>query len=665
MKNDSSFRTRNPIKIASRWLPIFLFAATLPTSAGAPEWLRAVARAPVPSYPADVNAVLLLNEQVTSVNDRGEIKTVYRRAYKILRPQGREYGHVRVYFDTETKLTFLKAWCIPAQGDEYEVKEKDAVEMTPFSGALYEDNRVKLLTIPAADPGNVIGYEYEQKRRPFVLQDVWIPQSDIPVRTARFVLQLPAGWSYDATWLNHPAREPQSLGEAQWRWEVQDIPALEPEPAMPHIRAVLARLAITFTPPSEGMQAKSHGSWREVGRWYAQLAHARRELTPEIRQKVVEITAGAASTAEKIQRLAAFAQREIRYVAVEIGIGGYQPHPAATIFSNRYGDCKDKVTLLGSMLQEIGVESYYVLLHSDRGAVTPDFPSMMNFNHVIMAIRLPEGTPVESLHARLVHPRLGTLLFFDPTDDITPLGYLPPSEQASHALLVTENDGELVQLPLHAASVNRLMRTASFSLSSTGSLSGEVQEVRWGSPATQRRSQLLATPGTDRTKVLEDFLGSFLSGFRLTGARVENLQTYDKNLVLHYRFVADSYAQSAGNLLLLRLRVLGEKGSNLLEKKERKYPVEFDDATLQTDIYEFALPAGYAVDELPAPTQLDSSFAEYRSKVEVEGNILRYTRTFQIKQILVPTERQDELKKFYRSIAADERSSAVLKRTLP
>ena len=69
-----------------------------------------------------------------------------------------------------------------------------------------------------------------------------------------------------------------------------------------------------------------------------------------------------------------FAQREIRYVGLELGIGGYQPHPAPQIFAHRYGDCKDKATLVSAMLSEIGVESYYVVINSERGAVTGTTP---------------------------------------------------------------------------------------------------------------------------------------------------------------------------------------------------------------------------------------------------------------------------------------------------
>lgn len=77
------------------------------------------------------------------------------------------------------------------------------------------------------------------------------------------------------------------------------------------------------------------------------------------------------------------------------------------------------------------------------------------------------------------------------------------------------------------------------------------------------------------------------------------------------------------------------------------------------------VPSGYSVDELPLPASEDSAFAEYRSKVEVAGNVLKYSRNYTVKQIVVPTSRLDELKTFFRHVAADERNSAVLKRINP
>jgi len=360
--------------------------------AGTPDWLRRLAGQPLPNYPDNTSAVIMLDEQLTSVDHEGEIKTLYRRAYKILRPQGRKYGTLVVYFDQETRLTYLKGWSISAQGTEYEIKEKDATETSPFEEALYLDTRLKVLTIPAAEPGSLIGYEYEQRRRPLVFQDRWRFQDEIPVRRARFALRLPDQWEYHARFLNHTATEPQAAGGNQWIWELQDVPAIAEEPSMPSWRGIAGFLAVNYFPAHARPHGSTHRSWQDVGQWYSQLAASSREDTAQLSQKVTELTAGKSAAMDKILALAAFVQREVRYVAIEIGIGGYQPHPAGSVLLNRYGDCKDKATLLAAMLRKIGVNSYYVLTNSERGIIAPDFPSMLNFNHVILAIRLPENT---------------------------------------------------------------------------------------------------------------------------------------------------------------------------------------------------------------------------------------------------------------------------------
>jgi hypothetical protein len=80
-----------------------------------------------------------------------------------------------------------------------------------------------------------------------------------------------------------------------------------------------------------------------------------------------------------------------------------------------------------------------------------------------------------------------------------------------------------------------------------------------------------------------------------------------------------------------------------------------------TDSVEIEMPAGYEVDDLPPAVDLDYSFASYHSKTEANGNILKYTRSFEIKELSVPMSKMDELRKFYRVIAGDERNTAVLK----
>src|SRR5262249_22217987 len=132
----------------------------------------------------------------------------------------------------------------------------------------------------------------------------------------------------------------------------------------------------------------------------------------------------------------------------------------------------------------------------------------------------------------------------------------------------------------------------------------------------------------------------------------------------NYSLMAENYAKLTGGLLLVRPRVFGSKASAILETKElRQYPVEFHGPERDTDVFEITLPAGYQVDDLPPPVKADYDFASYESKSEMVGSTLRYTRTFEIKQLSVPVEKAAELKTFYRIIANDERNAAVFKTT--
>jgi len=112
----------------------------------------------------------------------------------------------------------------------------------------------------------------------------------------------------------------------------------------------------------------------------------------------------------------------------------------------------------------------------------------------------------------------------------------------------------------------------------------------------------------------------------------------------------------------VRPRVLGTKSRDLLERKEpRQYPIENESPSRDTDTIEITIPAGYEVDDLPPAVNADYSFASYHSKTEVNGNTLKYTRTYEVKELSVPVSKADELKKLYRIIASDERNTAVLK----
>ena len=631
----------------------------------APTWMHQQVNAAVPAHDEKTDAVILFEEKVLTVLPNGKIKKLDRQVIRILRPGGEAWGTIPFYFDPQTPITNLHAWSIPAAGKDYEVKERDAVESAVIDvdgGELMSDLRMKTLRIPAATVGSIIGYEVESEIKPNFLIDDWDFQDTVPVREAHYTLRLPTGWSYQSSWLNHPAEAPNASAANQWNWTISDVEPVRIEGYMPPWRGIAGRMIVALIP--SGGKGSGISSWNEIGSWYSGLIAGRRDASVGIKQKVAELTAPAATTLAKMQALAHFVQNDIRYVAIELGIGGHQPHPAAEIFSHRYGDCKDKVTLLSSMLKEIGVESYYVVINTERGAVSAATPPNLDFNHAILAIALPEELDATTLKARLVHPKLGPLLFFDPTDELTPLGSLPGALQANFGMLVTQNGGELIKLPQLAADTNGLTRTAKMMLDQKGTLLGEVIEIRVGDEAMQQRYALrAATLDTDRIKPVEAVAGASLAKFQILKAAVANLHVADRPFEWHYTLEAEDYAKAAGDLLLVRPRILGSKARSFLETKApRQHPVEFSGPRRDTDAFDIILPAGYVIDELPPPVDVEDGFAAYHSKTVFNGGALHYTRSFEIKGLSVPAIQSEQLKQLYRTIEDDERNSAVLKR---
>ena len=631
----------------------------------APQWMHAAASASLPAYDEKTDAVLLYSETNVTVISADKIRTHVREAYKILRPNGREHGTAVVYSNPTRKITSLHGWCIPAQGRDYEVKDKDALDVSlpAVEGSeLISDVKARVLHIPAPDQGNVVGYEYEVEEQPTVLQDTWEFQSSDPVREIHYSLQLPAGWEYKALWVNYPEVKATQAGSNQWQWAISDVKEIREEAEMPPMRGVAGQVIVSYF-PAGGQLTKGFSNWRDMGTWYLGLANGRRDASPEIKQQVATLTATAQTPLQRMTAVAKFVQSDVRYVAIELGIGGHQPHPASEVFAHRYGDCKDKATLMSSMLHVIGVDSYYVVINTRRGVAVPGAPAHHIFNHMILAIKLPDGLNDPSLVATAQHPRLGKILFFDPTNEMIPFGQLAGHLQANYGLLVTPDGGELVQLPQEPAAMNSIQRTAKLSLEPTGTLKGDVREVRQGDRAAFERWRLReVTSNTDRIKPIENLLSGSLSSFRITRAQLVNLTHTEQPFGFDYSFESESYAKNAGGLILVRPRVLGSKSSGILETKEpRKFPIEFEGPARDTDSFEIQIPSGYEVDDLPPPVDSDYDFASYHSKTEVKGNMIRYTRTFELKEVSVPVDKAEDLRRFYRVIATDERNTVVLK----
>ena len=625
-------------------LAAWVAAAAVYAAAPPPPWVSAAAAVQTPAWAQHASAVVLF-ESTDITADSGGLATRFRRVVRILSPAGRPYASATVVYDGSSALQRFQGWSIH-DGTTREFRERDAIEATPAAwGELYNDQHVKLLELPDS-PGDVVAYEYQVHRTPESFQVIWDFQKGIPVLSTSFALTVPTPWKTEARWFRY-APVPSTFAAPQIAFQLKDVPAIEDEPRMPAAEAVAGRVGISIGTPDVK-------TWRDIGQWFSLLAETRCTPSPEMQAKVAEIAPAGKPPLERIRAIAEYVQREVRYVAIEIGIGGYQPHPAAEVFKKQFGDCKDKVTLLRTMLRAAGFESYYVIVNADRGVVDPEFATPYTFNHAIIAIRVPAA---EGLYTTLDHSAAGKLLFFDPTSHSTPFGTLPDSEQRGSGLLVRDGVGELVTLPSAPPLASQLRRKAKLALDASGVLSGDVEEMRSGGMAAELRYILQPLSAVERARWIDAAVGAHLVEAEVQNLSIENVDRSTADVVIRYHLIARDYITHAAELSLIRPRVLGEKADPNIAPRKQTY--ETGGPSLQTDDVEISVAPALAMSELPPPVSIRLAPLTYESKTTFEGNTLHYRREYTILDHTIPLSGIEEANRAFAKIAAAERSTAV------
>ncbi|WP_052200536.1 DUF3857 and transglutaminase domain-containing protein [Terriglobus sp. TAA 43] len=649
--------------VAASWL---MAACCIPAFAKdqVPDWVKTAAQTSTDKVSREADAAVLLEEVAYTVAPNGSLVEHVRRVVKILRPQGRKQTEMFAYYrSSRDKLNYLHIWSIGPDGKEYAPKDKEQSDLATDGGfALYSDFRVRGLTPPAMDVGGIAAMEYERQEQPYENDIIWRPGEDIPILRERLTLNLPDGYTYKATWKGKPKAQPVDAEHGKTLWEVENQESLvthDRVPLSPNQFAIAPRMDIFYQGPVTTPYGAMTGDWKSIGEWYERLAKDRNKPDPAITAKAQELVAGKTDFRDRVAAVSNFVQSDIRYVAIEIGVGGNQPHPAADIFRARYGDCKDKATLLSAMLDAVGVRSTWVMVDTHRGMISSDAPSLMG-NHMIAAIELPANYMPKEMYSVVIAKSGKRFLIFDPTWEKTPFGQLEHELQGSDALLVDGADSQAIRLPILKPEQNHVQRKASFQLAADGTLSGTVTQEEGGDIARTLRALSLNDEKTQQ-QALDRSLARDLRAFHVEGMKMENTAALDRNLQLQYTIKADHFAEPVGNLFAIRPRVLGTE-SMRVDEKPRILPIDLGETRLIHDDFTIELPAGFSVDELPPPVHIDLGFASYTSESKVVDHAIHYSRTYTVREVSLPAERYADVQKLARIIQADEQSSAVLKR---
>jgi hypothetical protein len=641
---------------------------TIPATAAkpqpAPDWAVAAAKTPTPSSAKDAPAVVLFDEYLITVDTNNRAVERERFAVRILKPQGRHYANCRAAYDIDEKLNYFRSWTFTPDDRQLQAMDTDFTDHGAYADAVLQSTEhIRIVNPPAGDPAAVVVCEIETLLRPNMSEELWQIQLPIPVLNQALELALPAGVRYAEAWHRFAPVKPSELAQNHLRWEIKEMPALDLENihSTPDWEALAARASIQW---GDTAANGPENQWRAIGLWQEQLELNRHDPTAEIIAKSQELTAGAPDLYSKLSRITEYIQKNIRYFIVERGIGGWQPHYAGDIYRNRYGDCKDKATLLISMLQAAGIRAHSLSVDHRRGFVDPAAPSRFS-DHMIAAIEMPDGESDPRLMALAKAANGKKLLIFDPTDENTPVGLIRAELQGGWGYLADGANSQVLLMPVLPPESGGLSRKGSFTITAEGALSGDVSETFVGNDAGRERYFIKENNSKDVREKLEKALGRDLPGLAFKGFEFHQTPDLDTPLSLDLHLSVTGYAHPSGTLLLFRPRIMGshlQSVPDVMQGKPRAYPIELCNPGRWRDSFDITLPTGYVVDETPDPVDLDLDFASYHSKVSVKDNLLHYEREYVVRQVEIPPSKAADFRLLESAILSDEKNAAVLKK---
>ena len=287
------------------------------------------------------------------------------------------------------------------------------------SAPFYSDLREKRVAVKGLGKGDVLEYAaHWRTTKPLIPGQFWFQYSfhqEGVVLDEHLELSVPADRMVKVKGPTASQTVATATGNRVYTWHYAKLKSAKETGTDERKQVEIARGRV----PPPDVQISSFQSWEEVGRWYWNLQKERVEPTPAIRAKAAELTKGVTDDATKLNILYSFVSTQYRYIGIAFGIGRYQPHAAEDVLTNNYGDCKDKQTLLASLLQASGITLYPALINSGR-KLDPDVPSPAQFDHLIGY--LPHGKDA---------------VWLDTTPQVAPFGFLLPKLRDKPALVVS------------------------------------------------------------------------------------------------------------------------------------------------------------------------------------------------------------------------------------
>jgi tetratricopeptide (TPR) repeat protein/transglutaminase-like putative cysteine protease len=497
---------------------------------------------------------------------------------------------------------------------------------------MYSDYRQRHISVTALQPGDTLEYRTVTRvLTPLAAGNFWYEYTfpkGVVVNEDRLELDLPKSREVK---LKTPTRQPEIQETADRRiytWVVKDI---QPE------RDKVKDDNNEEDETDPDVQLTTFTDWKQIAQWYAKLQGERMTVDDSVRKKADELIKGASSPTEKARRLYDFVARNIRYVSISLGVGRYQPHSAADVLQNGYGDCKDKHTLFSAMLHAEGIQSYPVLIDSSR-QLDADIPSPAQFDHVITAARLGTGTD---------------LTWLDTTPEVTPFGLILYQLRNKQAVVASDDsEGGLQRTPADSPIKTFMRFVIDGKFSDFGALDATVEVTAQG----DRDWPLRANFRRFSQAHWKDFVKALSTSWDLPGdvdnVQLDPIEDTSKPFHLKYQLRQDRYflVPSAS----VNFRPIPPLGMPAIQASEKNTePLNIGPAGEMDYRVRLQFPSNYTV-RTPTPVKMSRDYGDYSSTYSMSKGTLEGERRLVVKTNELAASRRADYESFRNAALSDE-----------
>ena len=504
---------------------------------------------------------------------------------------------------------------------------------------LYSDVHEKHVAVKGLAVGDVLEYSKRERIvKPEVPGQFWteytFSRSAIS-KDERLEISFPTGKGLKVVSPEFKPEIGEEGGRQIYRWKHSNLIVKEQDP-----NEIPRRI-----PPNPDVQVTTFGSWEEVGKWYGDLQKPSMEVTPAIQAKAAELTKGSKTNDEKIRAIYNFVSLKYHYIGLDFGIGRYQPHAADDVLDNGYGDCKDKHTLLATLLKAAGIDAWPVLIHSQR-KLDPDVPSPAQFNHVITLI-----------------PRGNDFVWLDTTPEVAPYGLLLLTLRNKQALMIpSDNPPSLVTTEANPPFAQEQDFTTNGRLDNSGTFKGHISQRYRGDTEVVLRAVFRQVAESQWQQAVQRFSYGMNFGGEVSNVKMTPPDDIEKPFELSYDYERKNYGGWADRQIVAPLPPTGLETSDGTPEKKLTEPFLLGGLGTITFHSRVELPKGYEATGPPSCHE-DQPFAEYTGKTEIDNGVMITDRKLTLKKTEVALSEWAGYRKFGKAISDDEFKFVYLRAT--